>query len=97
MDNLLKRDRIFDQSALPSVAEIVNFRRRALTAKRKKVEIFQKSTKIPPESLASEKCENRKKIARNLVGLGNAKILKILNAEGEPRFPHSPKPDCLMR
>ena len=45
--NHLKRERIFFHTALPSVAEIVNFRRRALTAKRKKVEISQKKAKHP--------------------------------------------------
>ena len=52
--------------------------------------------KFPPESLTSENA----KIATSLViwwVWGTRKIFKTLNAEGKPRFSHSPKPDCLMR
>ena len=70
--NHLKRARILPRVTLPSVAEIANFHRRALTVKLKKVEISQKKLKPPPAVLTVDKCENCR-IDRNLVGPGNAK------------------------
>ena len=95
ISNHLKRGRISPTQLFPLWQKSPIFADAPLPRNAKKWKISknrQKSTR----SLASEECENRK-IARNLVGLGSAKILKILNAEGPPRFSHSPKPDCLVR
>ena len=61
--NLPKREKIYTQTALSSVAKIANFHRRALTAKRKKKwELFKKAQN-PPPVLTSDNC----KIAKSIV------------------------------
>ena len=84
--NHLKRARILPRVTLPSVAEIANFHRRALTVKRKKVEISQKKIKNPPPVLTTDKCRNCR-ITRNLLGLGNAEIGNPKRGRGTPIFP----------